>query len=495
MKLLAPIALLLLPLPALSQTGGSQHLSIHAGTEATVSDGDNAPLWLSSNRYGMGSTSPSSWYLRAGADYEKNFRRGWNISAGIDMAGGINTASRFWLQQAYFDTSWRMLTLSIGSKERISSPLDKNPSLTSGWMLEGNNTRPIPQIRAEIRDFYSIPFTRGWLALKGHLAYGAMLDGKWQESFAGPGQNYSRDVKYHSKALMLRAGNKSVFPLEFEVGLHMTTQFCGDQMQKQPDGSSTLLVDMPDGFSNYVNAFFPTTGGSNTTWGEQVNVEGNMLGSWNFALNYYYRDWKFRLYLDHFFEDQSQLTTQYGIWKDGQLGFEVTFPSNPWISSFLWEGTSTTDQTGPIIYDGFDGSFTDVQFSGCDSYYYHYIYQAWQYYGLGIGCPLLPGPAYNADGVVTFRSNRMKAHHIGISGNPSPQWNWRVLASFARHWGTYLIPFDRVEHSFSGLAEVRYTPRRFSHLTVKAALGMDRGNFPGNSFGGTIGIRYEIPIM
>lgn len=491
MNLLSPIPLLLSPLLAFGQTAGGGKLSIHAETEVTVSQGDYAPLWLSANRYGMGSTSPSSWYLRAGADYEKDYRRGWNISAGIDMAGGVNTTSHFWLQQAYFDTSWRMLTLSIGSKERISSPLEKNTLLTSGWMMEGINTRPIPQIRAEIRDFYTLPFTRGWLALKGHLAYGAFLDGKWQESFAGAWQHYARDVKYHSKALMFRVGNKSRLPLEFEFGLHMGTQFCGDQMQKQPDGSSQLILDMPDGLRNYFNAFFPTAGGSDTTWGEQVNVEGNMLGSWNFALNYYYRDWKFRLYLDHYFEDESQMFTQYGIWKDGQLGLEVTFPSNPWITSFLWEGTSTTNQTSPLLYDAFAGSFTDLQMSGADNYYNHYIYQAWQYYGMGLGCPLLPGPAYNADGAMTFRSNRMKAHHIGLSGNPAPEWNWRVLASFARHWGTYGTPFRKVEHRFSGMAEVLYTPRRISCLTFKAALGIDRGSFPGNSIGGTIGMRYR----
>lgn len=492
MPRLTIISLLFLPLSALGQTAGSQHLSLHAETEATVSGGSHAPLWLTSNKYGMGSTSPSSWYISAGADYEKDFRRGWNISAGIEMAGGINTASSFWLQQAYFDTSWRMLTLSIGSKERIGSPLEKNPLLTSGWMTEGINTRPIPQIRVEIRDYYTPPFTRGWLALKGHLAYGAFLDGKWQENTVSSNQFYTRDVKYHSKALMFRVGKKSVLPLEFEFGLHMATQFCGDQMQKQPDGSSQLILDMPDGLRNYLNAFFPAAGGADTTWGEQVNVEGNMLGSWNFALNYYYRDWKFRLYLDHYFEDESQMFTEYGIWKDGQLGFEVTFPSNRWISSFLWEATSTAFQTGPLLYDGFAGSFQDLQMSGCDNYYNHYIYQAWQYYGMGIGCPLLPGPSYNPYGAMTFRSNRMKSHHFGVSGCPAPGWNWRVLASFSRHWGTYGTPFNQKENSFSGMAEVSYTPQRIGFLTVRGALGMDRGNFPGNSFGGTLGLKIEL---
>lgn len=103
-----------------------------------------------------------------------------------------------------------MLSLSLGSKERVNSPLDKNTALTSGWMTEGINTRPIPQVRVEIRDFYSLPFTNHWLALKGHLAYGAFTDGDWQKDFAAPGQLYVRDVKYHSKALMFRVGKRKL---------------------------------------------------------------------------------------------------------------------------------------------------------------------------------------------------------------------------------------------------------------------------------------------
>lgn len=475
---------------AVAQTNSK--LSYSMETAGTVSSGDFAPLWLTSNKFGMASTEPNSFYVRAAVDWRKAYRHGWKLEAGLDMAAGYNMTSDFRLQQAYVDVSWKPLTLSIGSRERMNSPLDKNPLLTSGWMTEGINTIPIPQVRIEIKDYLSIPFTGDWLALKGHLAYGAFADSKWQENFASPGQLYGRHIKYHSKALMFRLGNREKLPVEFEFGLHMATQFSGDQMRKLDDGSSELVLDMPDGIRNYFNAFFPAAGGSDTTWGEQVNVEGNMLGSWNFALNYYYDDWKFRAYLDHFFEDESQMFWQYGRWKDGQLGVEITPPANRWITSVLWEGISTKDQTGPLLYDGFAGSFSDLQMSGCDSYFCHYIYQAWQHYGMGMGSPLLPGPAYNDVGSITFRSNRMKAHHIGLMGNPSSEWSWRLLASFARHWGTYASPFDEVKKQYSSMAEVSYSPLKLKKWTFKAALGVDGGNYLGQSIGGTIGIRLRI---
>lgn len=485
------LSLLFLAVPLMGQEHKSS-LGYRIETAANFSNGDYAPYWFTANRFGLGSVEPNSFYLKAGVDWKRDFNHGWKIGAGLDMAYGANLATNFSINQAFVDISWRVLNLSIGSKERISSPLDKNPLLTSGWMTEGINTIPIPQIRAEIKDFLEIPFLGNWLAFKGHLAYGTFTDNGWQKDFAKAGMTYGRDIKYHSKALMFRLGKKEKFPLEFEFGLHMATQFCGDRMLKNEDGTSKVLVDMPDGFKNYINAFFPAAGGSDTTWGEQVNVEGNMLGSWNFALNYYYGDWKFRAYLDHFFEDESQMFWQYGRWKDGQLGIEVTLPENRWLSTVLWEGISTKDQTGPLLYDGFAGSFPDLQMSGCDNYFNHYIYNAWQHFGMGIGAPLLPGPAYNKNGSITFRSNRMKALHFGFMGNPSNEWSWRMLLSHARHWGTYDHPLDKVRTQFSSMAEVAYSPQRFRLWTFKASLGLDNGNFLGNSFGGMIGIQLKL---
>ena len=141
-----------------------------------------------------------------------------------------------------------------------------------------------------------------------------------------------------------------------------------------------------------------------------------MLGSWNFALTYELGDWRLRAYLEHYFEDHSQMFWEYGRWKDGQLGLEVTLPRNRWVSKVLWEGLATKDQAGPILYDGFWGSFQDIQVSGCDNYYNHYIYQAWQHAGMAMGNPLLTSPAYNEDGSITFKSNRVRSNHLGLTG-------------------------------------------------------------------------------
>lgn len=488
MKLYQTLLLFVWAVPAAAQQP-EQTLTYRAEAAVTVSNGEYAPLWLTANRYGMTSNESKNAYLRAGIAWNKPLKHDWRIAAGLDLAGGKNLISNFWIQQAYADVSWKKLTLSLGSKERNGFPLEKNPQLTTGWMTEGPNTRPIPQLRVEIKDFLDIPGLGHWLALKGHLAYGWFTDSNWQENFAGNNRYFTKGTKYHSKSLLFRLGNREKLPLEFEFGLIMATQFGGSKYFKNAQGEISKTMDMPDDLGAYWSAFFPQGGGSDTTEGEQKNVEGNMLGSWNFALNYYLNNWKFRVHLDHYFEDHSQMFWEYGRWKDGQLGIEITPPQNRWITSVVWEGFSTYDQTGPIQYEDRWGSFPGMQTSGADNYYNHGIYNAWQHYGMGTGNPLLPGPAYNADGSITFRSNRVKAQHIGLCGNPTDEWSWRVLATYARYWGTYGNPLDKVRKQAYTLAEVTYLPAWTKGWSVTLAGALDRGNYLGNSTGGSLTLR------
>lgn len=239
---------------AQAQTENSS-LTYHVELGATAGNGTYAPLWFTGNRYGLGSTNPNSGYLLAGISYEKQFERGWRIEAGLDMAGGIHQAQDVFIHQIYSDFSWKMLTLSIGSKERPGFPLTKNTALSSGMMVEGPNTQPIPQIRGEIKEFLNVPGTKGWLAFKGHIAYGSFTDNGWQKDFVQPGQYFTKDVLYHSKSLMLRLGNKEKLPLEFEFGLLMASQFGGDQYLKLEDGSTENVLDMPDNLKAYWKAF------------------------------------------------------------------------------------------------------------------------------------------------------------------------------------------------------------------------------------------------
>lgn len=88
-----------------------------------------------------------------------------------------------------------------------------------------------------------------------------------------------------------------------------------------------------------------------------------------------------------------------------------------------------------------------------------------------------------------FRSNRVKSQHIGLEGNPFTEWSYRILLSYARHWGTYYFPLDKQQKQFNSLYEVTYTPRKLKGWSASVALGLDRGNYLGNNTGGMISIQ------
>src|SRR5574344_1945993 len=99
-------------------------------SSATLSNGSYAPLWLSSNRYGLSSVEHNSNYERVGVFrfMQADSLRKWKIGYGVDMAGCIDFTSHYVVQQAYFEVAYKKLLLSVGSKER---PCDlKNNELT-----------------------------------------------------------------------------------------------------------------------------------------------------------------------------------------------------------------------------------------------------------------------------------------------------------------------------------------------------------------------------
>ena len=95
-------------------------LEMRMESSTTLSNGSYAPLWLSSNRYGLSSVEHNSNYERVGVfrSLQADSLRKWRIGYGVDMAGCIDFTSHYVVQQAYFEVSYKKLLLSIGSKER-----------------------------------------------------------------------------------------------------------------------------------------------------------------------------------------------------------------------------------------------------------------------------------------------------------------------------------------------------------------------------------------
>ena len=494
MKHFLILLLTILPLTVEAQISRlGQDVFYEGSVTGAFSGGDYAPFWFTNNRYGLSSHKNNYGYLRGTIrrDVMTDSLRNWRIGYGADLAVAVGMESKhFIVQQLYADFQWKALRLSLGQKER---PLElKNQALSSGGMTTGINARPLPQIRLEIPDFLAIPGTKKWLAFKAHLAYGWYTDNAWQREFNGDMRYlYTTGSLYHSKALFLRIGNKDKFPLTVTGGLEMSCQFggTGHNIRQRPGFPGPEYYDesLLNGFKSFWNALIP--GGSDSNDGDiYSNREGNQLGSWHLRADFHGKGWSAAAYLEHFFEDQSQMFWQYA-WNDMMLGFEANLPKNPYVSSLVYEYLTTTDQSGPVYHDH-TLTVTD-QVSARDDYYNNTVYGSWQHSGYVMGIPTLISPLYNNDGSLSVYHNRVKAHHVGLCGEPCSQFSWRFLYTHEKSWGTYKYPTVDPLYGNFYLVEATWKPRRVRGLSITGSYGHNDGTLLGESNGAMLTLRYS----
>ena len=460
-------------------------------TQGTAGGGDNAPFWFTNNRYGLGTTDIFSGLARVALwrDIETDSLWFWRTGYGIDLASPINSENGYFcIQQAYLDIEWKMLRLSLGQKER-SSEL-KNPSLSTGGMTLGMNARPIPQVRLEMHNFWAIPGTRGIFSFKGHIAYGWYTDAKWQKKFnAGTNNIYTNGSMFHSKALFIRLGNRDLFPLEVTGGLEMACQFGGTGWNLRQYGGGAMDQGISLG-GNLWTAFLP--GGGDVNDENYTNAAGNHVGSWHLRMDWLQKKWGLGVYMEHMFEDHSQMFFQYG-WKDMLLGLELNLPKNPILSTLVYEYNSTMHQSGPIYHDKTEENAQQI--SARDEYYNNHIYGAWQQGGFTMGNPLILSPIYNNylghSSNLSPWHNRVRVHHLGLMGNPSNEWKWRFMFTHQYSLGTYMTPVMEPCSANYILLETTYTPSWCRGLSFTASYGHNDGKLLGTSNAAMLSIGFN----
>lgn len=475
-KVGALLCLLLISGMAESQSGERFNYRIESITG--YSNGLQTPFWLVSNRQGLSSLTKENSCLRVGLFHPSEPRKKISFAYGLDLATAVHYSSTFTIQQAYLDIYYKVLQASVGSKERWGEL--KNPLLSSGGLMYSGNARPIPQLRVGIPEYVAVPYTKGWLQIRGHVAYGLFTDDDWQTSFIKTGGKRTEHVLYHSKALFWKIGKEQFTPFIYEGGLEMSAQFGGNSI------TGNSVTDMPNRAMDFLRVFIPSGGDKSTPLGEQTNVYGNHLGSWHSSLAYTRNEWTIRAYFEHYFEDHSMMFLEYG-WKDGLVGVEFTLPKRMMVQQVVLEYMTSRDQSGPVYNDTND--VIAEQISATDNYYNHGIYTGWQHWGMGVGSPLMLSPIYNSDGSISFKNNRLESTHLGMSGALTREVSYRMLYTRSQSWGTYGEPAREVLTDTYLMWEMNYQPQRLRSWRFGASLGIDRGDMSGTNHGILFSIR------
>lgn len=472
----------------------------------TLSDGQHAPFWLTSNRYGLSSIERNSCYLRGivSRSADADSARNWDIGYCADLYVSHNHTRDLFIQQLYAEIRWKRGLLTIGQKQQ---PMElKNNELSSGSQTYGINAHPFPQLRLALPDYWEVPYTKGWLSFKGHISWGFFSDNMFQQSFTKRKETYDQNVLMLTRAGYVRIGQQHK-PFNVELGLELASQYGSSHFERTATGFQKIKNARD--FTALWHALIG--GGSDSTDGNVRNNEGNILGSWVLRFNYDTKAARYGLYADHFFEDHSGLfMLDYDgyAYEDGQmkkkkrrylmyplkdimLGADVHLKQCKWVSDAVVEYIYTKYQSGPVYTDR-TAQIPD-HIGGVDNYYNNGIQPGWQHWGQTLGNPLYLSPIYNTDHKLVFQCNRFVAWHFGIAGQPTDKLRYRLRATWEEALGTYDRPYFNPKRTFSLGVEANYRcDALYQGLSIGAAFGLDRGELVGDNTGGTITLRLDL---
>lgn len=482
-------------------------LNWEASTTVNLSTGDFAPYYIGSNTGGV-ITQPITFMERGklfrelqtnnrfeygfGADVVFDWTKSSDYKRFDNQSGTFQTHSErpayVWLQQLWAGIKFRGVFLTVGMKENGRSIF--NQSLGSGDILQSNNSRPIPQIRAGFIDFQDIPFTNGWVQIQGELAYGRSIDSSWNENR----YNYYNTLLttgwwYHQSRCYFRTNPKQ--PFSVTVGMQHAGQF-GGHYRKYINGQLTVDESFDVKLKDLFKIFVPGSGGNSASGADQAYHYGNHLGSWDLRLRYRFsNNAELIAYMQSPWEDGSAIGMMNGF--DGVWGLEYKAANKGIVNGAVLEYIDFTNQSGPIHWAPGDHSNTPIlgQATGADDYYNNYMYNGWSHHGMSIGSPFIKSPLYNTDGYLRFTDNRVRGFHIGLTGDISNKLNYRLLLSHRTSWGTPYLPALEKRHDTSMMLEAIYQFPSIPNLSIKGQIAFDAGSLYGNNFGALVSLTYK----
>ena len=457
-------------------------------TEASVGSGDYTAYQLVTNRHHVLATRPNTAYLRGAINLEHVLSKDFTLSGAVDVIASVHADHQLYLQQCYANLDYqKTFFLEVGSHEE--KPVLRNDLLSSGSFVKGNNAKPIPQIHIGTKDFWTIPFTKGWLQANFDFGYGKLMDSGYREDRYKAASDvnlmYTTGAFYHQKHLYFRTNPTNRIFVTF--GIQHVAQFGGTNYSREEGRGKTeevVIKKKPANLKAMWNVVLPL--GDNNYYDDEALedwIYGNHLGlmtvqfGWNINEQH-----QLQVYYDDIFEDGSGMRKSNG-W-DGLWGVEYKnrAAGRQYIRGVVAEFFQTTNQSGPLHWDANDhpepirSQITDKAF-GDDNYYNHMFYDSFAHYGMTPGNALITSPIYNKDGFTRYRDNRIKAWHLGINGEITDHLSYLVKGSYREGWGTYQMPLAEKHHSFDAMLQGLYNVGSWQ---FGAAYAFDKGNIYGD---------------
>lgn len=468
-----------------SDTAGRFHYEAAALAIGTANG--QVPFWMRTNQYG----NIPEHGLSAGLEVAvaRGYKQEGVLSAkpdwGIGLEGRANIGRRtnFRFIEAYAKVRWSLFQLKAGRSRELMGMAD--PDLSSGNFSISGNALGIPKVELSIPDYWNLPYTGGWVAVKGSFAYG--LPGQ-----AAVNQDIAAQEKvttlYHQKSLYIRLGREQS-RLQLSGGINHQVMWGGE---KQIFGDYYTL-------SGAKTVLYATIGKAYGNDSIPRSKIGNHIGSIDQALSLSFKGTTLRLY-HQFFYEVGGLYHLNNI-KDGLWGVVLQNNSEERYTwgwqKLLLEFLYTKSQGGEL-----DAKVTP---SGDEDYYNNYLYvKGWTYQEENLGNNFLTNKKYQRSELPQqpheyIGNNRVLLLHLGALLNYKV-WDIRTRLSYSANYGTYATspvgistggkrqvfdpPYFRKTDQFSGSLEASRPLKK--GYSIGFVLAADYGDLLYRSVGGSV---------
>ncbi len=424
--------------------------------------GTYAPFLSTANQYDRFSFSPNSLTVWGALHKEIKTKNTFDYGFGTEFDGNLSgNENRFFPGELYVQGKLYFLNVYAGRKQELFG--NQDAELSGGGMLWSQNSRPMNKIAIESNEYVAVPYTKGYLEVKGGLSQG------WFDHSAIP------NLLLHHKYGYIRVGGP--LPVNISYGIQHVAQW---------GGNSAQYGTMPVNWINYFRIFFGKSGGSTANWSDQENTLGNHIISQNLGLDVKLKTISISFYWQNITEDPPvNFITKTPNIQDGLWGASVKLSKFKPLNHLVFEYLSTTDQSGPW------GELDGVIYGGADNYYTNgLIPNGWSNQGMTIGNPWLTSPKYNKDGTLSTTNNTVRLYYFSGKG-VIKKLNYRLTLAYSENYGLAKAIYGNPKKQLSWQLETS-TPASFLKNTqISLGFSGDHGVQYGNNLAVILGISYS----
>ncbi|GJM61997.1 hypothetical protein [Persicobacter diffluens] len=498
------------------------------------------PHWLSANQYGKLNAWENDGYLRFKNTYNYSLNSDFNIELGLDMLAKQRLEESYF-HQYYLKAKYKGWEFRLGRMEQALA--EYGEGLTTGSYILSSNARPFEKVGFGLFDYWDVPFTKGYLQIKGAMQQGWMKQewsyGNWRAS------------SVHEKFAYLQIGNLPVRPY---AGLNHVVMYNGVDKNgiKKKNDFWSVFWSKPDAGSGVAS--------------ESTNSAGSTNGIFDFGFSFDYKDFEITVYDQKPIVDKSSFSNKFARNKDHFAGIWVRSDQKRLVSAFKYEFIKTTYQNGmgtpdPVVIDqegnrlnsttgnsghliwNNDGDAALIKkaypletqgmsneevwlwtrdtfnnghrYGGRGDYYNHAGHNP-AYAGRLLGNPLMTSSTrmdtYSGEEIslneiarIGSANNRIIAHHVGLNGWLSDFVQYRMLVTYSENLGNWNLYGGRFTPNFTpdpdyyfygGLTQwYTYFETVFKIPNLKqweftTGIAYDFGEIT-NNFGVNIGVRWS----